>query len=203
MKRPAAASTMTEPMSASATGETLRSLTAAAHWNGRPAADQLVREHDRWLRSVIYGITGRAELVDDVAQQVWLQVCQRLDSLKAPDRQRSWLYAIARNAALDLSRAQRRLQQRTNSLETVPEPDGGARGASPVGSVLRGELQERLLRAISALPALYREPFALRHLEGWSYAEIGELLELPIETVETRLVRARRLLQEMLKGVAL
>jgi RNA polymerase sigma-70 factor (ECF subfamily) len=50
------------------------------------------------------------------------------------------------------------------------------------------------------LPAIYREPFALRHLEGWTYAEIGTVLDLPLETVETRLVRARRLLREMLSG---
>ena len=63
-----------------------------------------------------------------------------------------------------------------------------------------GELRAELLQAIEALPALYREPFVLRHLEDWSYAQIGELLGLPTETVETRLVRARRLLREALRG---
>lgn len=62
------------------------------------------------------------------------------------------------------------------------------------------ETHRTLLGAIEALPAIYREPFALRHLEDWSYARIGEALGLPVETVETRLVRARRLLRESLKG---
>ena len=55
-------------------------------------------------------------------------------------------------------------------------------------------------RLYELLPAIYREPFVLRHLEDWSYAEIGEVLGLSVDTVETRLVRARRLLREMLQG---
>jgi len=57
-----------------------------------------------------------------------------------------------------------------------------------------------MLDAISQLPPLYREPFVLKHLQDWSYAQIGDALGLPIDTVETRLVRARRLLREQLAG---
>jgi RNA polymerase sigma-70 factor (ECF subfamily) len=48
------------------------------------------------------------------------------------------------------------------------------------------------------MPAIYREPFVLRHLEDWSYRQIAETLDLPVDTVGTRLVRARRMLQETL-----
>jgi RNA polymerase sigma-70 factor (ECF subfamily) len=57
-----------------------------------------------------------------------------------------------------------------------------------------------MLEAIAALPELYREPFVLKHLEDMSYKQIGELLDLPPDTVETRLVRARRLLRDRLAG---
>ena len=56
-----------------------------------------------------------------------------------------------------------------------------------------------MLAAIQSLPALYREPFVLRHLSGWSYAEIAEVMGMPVDSVETRLVRARRLLRASLK----
>jgi RNA polymerase sigma-70 factor (ECF subfamily) len=62
------------------------------------------------------------------------------------------------------------------------------------------EVSEVVLEAIRALPALYREPFVLRHLQGWSYRQIAETMGLPVDTVETRLVRARRLLREALDG---
>jgi RNA polymerase sigma factor (sigma-70 family) len=62
------------------------------------------------------------------------------------------------------------------------------------------ETRETILRAVQALPVLYREPFVLRHLEDWSYAQIADVLGLTLEAVETRLVRARRSLREALRG---
>lgn len=171
---------------------------AAAQQGSRQAADQLVREHEGWVRGVIYGVTGRAELVEDIAQQVWTQVWERLPSLKDPRRLRSWLYTVARNAAIDAGQAARR--RRAVSLDVVGETLGDHPRRNPSRTSAGDELHRILLRAVEGLPALYREPFVLRHLEDWSYARIGELLGLPVETVETRLVRARRLLREVLKG---
>ena len=151
-------------------------------------------------RSVIYGVTGRPDLVEDIAQQVWAQVFERLDTLNDPRRLRSWLATIARNAAIDASVARKRRSSRTGTLEQAPEPAGDVRDFSPPEVIGGGELRDTLLRAVEALPALYREPFVLRHLEGWSYAEIGDVLDLGVDTVETRLVRARRFLREMLNG---
>ena len=160
--------------------------------------DQLVREHEGWVRGVIYATTGRRELVDDVAQQVWTQVWQRIGSLNDPRRLRAWLYAVARNAAIDASQERRR--RSAVGLDFVADGLGDKQRLNPARSTVNDELHETLLRAVEALPAIYREPFVLRHLEDWSYAQIGELLGLSVETVETRLVRARRLLREMLQG---
>ena len=74
------------------------------------------------------------------------------------------------------------------------------RAAEPAHqSAISSEQRELLGAAIRALPTLYREPFVMRHLQGWSYAEIGDVLGMPVDTVETRLVRARRQLREALK----
>lgn len=178
--------------------EMAHALIAQAQRGSRPAVDQIVRENEGWVRGVIYGTIGRADLVDDVAQQVWTQVWQRLGSLQDPRRLRAWLYAVARNAAIDASQDRRR--RSTIGLDFVADGLGDNPGRGPVKSVVGDELRETLLRAVEALPALYREPFVLRHLEDWSYAEIGNLLGLSVETVETRLVRARRLLRETLQG---
>lgn len=173
-------------------------LVTEAQRGSRPAVDRLIREHEGWVRGVIYATTGRADLIDDVAQQVWTQIWQRLGSLNDPSRLRAWLYAVARNAAIDASQDRRR--RRAAGLDCVADDLGDRPERGPVSSAVGNELRETLLRAVEALPALYREPFVLRHLEDWSYAEIGELLGLSVETVETRLVRARRLLRETLKG---
>ncbi len=183
-------------------GESMRQLVADARRGDRTAADRLVREHDAWVRSAIYAVTGRADFVEDIAQQVWVRAWQRLGTLENPQRLRPWLYSVARNAALDASMAHRRHQRRTAPLDEHHDGhDGRSRAVkSPFGAAAGNELQETLLRAVQALPALYREPFVLRHLENWSYAEIGEVLGLPVASVETRLVRARRMLRQMLDG---
>jgi RNA polymerase sigma-70 factor (ECF subfamily) len=183
---------------ADATVDATHALVNKAQRGNRPAADQLVRQHEGWVRGVIYGTTGRLDLVDDVAQQVWTQVWQRLGSLNDPRRLRAWLYTVARNAAIDA--AQDRRRRSAVGLDFVADGLGDTQSRGPVRRAVGDELHETLLRAVEALPALYREPFVLRHLEDWSYAQIGELLGLSVETVETRLVRARRLLRETLQG---
>lgn len=193
-------SSIVSMISAAIDMEATRQLVVDAQRGNRSAADRLVREHDGWVRGVIYSVTGRVELVEDIAQQVWTQVWERLASLQDPARLRSWLYSVARNAAIDVSQSARR--RAAVDLEKVAD---GMRDESQVGpakAAAGNELHSTLLRAVEALPALYREPFVLRHLEDWSYAEIGDLLGLPVETVETRLVRARRLLREMIAGEA-
>lgn len=186
-------------MSATLDTHALGQLVTEARQGDRTAADRLVREHERWVRSVIYAVTGRVDLVDDVAQQVWERAWQRLESLRDPQRIRPWLYNIARNAAIDAGIARKRTR-RTEGAELAVEPPAAERRSNPVASAMAGETAVKLLRAVESLPAIYREPFVLRHLEDWSYAQIGDVLNLTTETVETRLVRARRMLREMLQG---
>ncbi|NLX22949.1 MAG: RNA polymerase sigma factor [Phycisphaerae bacterium] len=162
------------------------------------ALAELMRRQGRWVRGVIFAVCGRMADVDDVTQQVWLRVWQEAPRLAEPSRWRAWLYRIARNAAVDSLRSRRR--QRT-LVEAVTSAGQLRRHDEPPETVLAGQEEQTLvLDAIAELPALYREPFVLRHLENWSYAEIGGLLGLPADTVETRLVRARRKLREALKG---
>ncbi len=180
-------------------GESLEQLVTKAQHGDRAAADLLVREHEPWVRSVIYAVTGHAEFVDDVAQQVWARVWERLPGLDDPRRLRAWLYTIARHAAIDHGMAERRQQTWATPLDEDAVPAArGERG--PVRAATEAEMQETLRSAVRSLPVIYREPFVLRHLEDWSYAEIGEMLGLSVDTVETRLVRARHLLREMLRG---
>jgi RNA polymerase sigma-70 factor (ECF subfamily) len=185
--------------SVSIDAEMMGRLVAQAQQGSRTAVERLIREHEAWVRSAVYAVTGRADLVDDIVQQVWVRVWQHLGTLADPRQLRGWLYTIARNAAIDYSAAEQRHRALASRLTTdMPAIDG--RGKGPFGAAAGTELQETLLQAVRSLPAIYREPFVLRHLEDWSYAEIGEVLGLSVDTVETRLVRARRLLREMLQG---
>jgi RNA polymerase sigma-70 factor (ECF subfamily) len=164
------------------------------------ALGEFVRRHERWVRGVIFAVTGRSELVDDVAQQVWTAVWQQIGTLRDATKWRSWLYQTARRAAIDASKQRRRRSRSETHADDRTLAEVAGPPASPEQELIATERQRRVMQAIRSLPPHYREPFVLRHLEDWSYAQIGELLQLPTDTVETRLVRARRMLKETLQG---
>jgi len=167
------------------------------------AFGELVRRHDRWVRGVLFGVLGNSDRLDDVAQQTWTAMWTRIGELRDVAKWRPWLYRLARNAAIDAGREQTRRQKHTQEsakrLAVVPGAEEGADGVgSPDIALTRTETIREVRRAIEALPLLYREPFVLRHLSGWSYREIAEVMNMPVDSVETRLVRARRFLRESL-----
>ena len=176
-----------------------QALIAAAQRGDKPALEDFVRRNERWLRGVIFATLGHAGHVDDVLQTVWSQVVQQLCTLADPQRWRGWLYRLTRNAAIDFGQAARRRERKTQPI--ADELDTVSPAPPPDVEIASDEVHGRVIRAIQALPAIYREPFVLRHLENWNYAQIGEALNLPIDTVETRLVRARRLLRESLRSL--
>ena len=120
------------------------------------------------------------------------------EDLRDAAQWRPWLYRLARNAAVDAGREKtrrRRLTEQATEIATRVPPV-----AAPVGQLVARERHRAVLQAIQGLPALYREPFVLRHLENWSYQRIADVMGMPTATVETRLVRARQLLREALSG---
>ncbi len=170
-------------------------LIEAIRSGDRQAFGDLMRQESHWVRGVIFGVLGDADCVDDVAQRVWTAVWQRIGELRDPRRLRPWLYRLARNAAIDAGRSITRNRGRMRALGDDPRP---ASTTTPDGDLADQERHGHVLAAVQALPALYREPFVLRHLNGWSYSRIADVMGMPVDSVETRLVRARRLLRDSL-----
>ena len=176
-----------------------QALIAAAQQGQRSALDAFVRRHDGWVRNVVYATVGNPMVVDDVVQHVWTNVWQQIGTLVDPSSWRGWLYKMAKHAAIDAGLKGARERRRRSGLGLTEQIAG--RDADPAKAVSDAEQHRRVLNAIKGLPAIYREPFILRHLEGCSYARIAEAMSMPVDTVETRLVRARRLLRETLGSV--
>jgi RNA polymerase sigma-70 factor (ECF subfamily) len=171
-------------------------LIVAAQRGERNALDAFVRRHDPWVRRVVYATVGDRASVDDIVQQVWANVWRQIGTLVDPQRWRGWLYRMARNAAIDVGLKNAR--QRRFRVSFDEASFGSPTRDEPVRRLEAAEDHQRVMAAINGLPAIYREPFVLRHLEDWSYSQIGEAMGLPVDTVETRLVRARRLLRAAL-----
>jgi RNA polymerase sigma-70 factor (ECF subfamily) len=131
-------------------------------------------------------------MAQDLAQEVFVRAHRALPGFRGQAQVRSWLYRIATNLALNA--VQRRREYPSDSLPETPARLDPA--VDTVTSALRDELEA----AISDLPPKLKEPLVLREYEGMSYQAIADLLELPINTVRTRILRARRSLRERMEA---
>ncbi len=163
------------------------------------AMSELIDRHERWVRGAVYAVLGNSDQVEDVVQRVWMRAWQRIDQLDDPRRWKHWVYRMARNAAIDAGRKikrKRNLRQKLTEMAT----DATAIQATPAREATIREQHGKVMVAIENMPAIYREPFVMRHVQNWTYRQIAETLDLPVDTVGTRLVRARRLLAEALES---
>jgi RNA polymerase sigma-70 factor (ECF subfamily) len=183
-------------MTVTAESDPERAMIQAIGRGDRHAFEEFVRRQNRWIRGVIFSVIGDPDAADDVAQQVWVATWNRIRELRDPGRWRTWLYRLTRNAAIDAGRD----ATRRRAFNARVEADPPSETASPARRLMQSEQQHVVLEAIRSLPALYREPFVLKHLQNWSYREIAQTMGIPADTVETRLVRARRMLRETLAG---
>lgn len=188
-------------MTQTATHEADLPLVEAVQRGDPDAFGEFVRRNERWVRGVILGVTGRSELVHDVAQDVWERAWRHAGTLRDNEKWRPWLYKLARRAAIDASKQRRTRSEREASADEMLDRTPASQ-PTPDRQLVEDERRAKMTEAIRGLPPHYREPFVLKHVEGWSYAQIGEMLGLPEPTVETRLVRARRMLRETLQNVA-
>lgn len=155
----------------------------------REAFGQLVSRHQAAVYRVVRGILGDPAESEDVAQEVFLKAYANLARFRGESSFFTWLYRIAVNEAL---RARKRRTPQT--LEALPETEvpPPEPEAEEEGPSLR-----TLQRLLARLPDDYRAIVTLRDLEGLSYQEVAETLEIPIGTVESRLFRARQELRAL------
>jgi RNA polymerase sigma-70 factor, ECF subfamily len=153
-------------------------------------------------------VCGHHEDAEEVAQDALFKVFEKLDQLREPERIRSWVFRIARNACLMKRRKSVFAPERELSLEELM-PQAGEDGGQwkleiadwsslPEDQALRAELQRVVREAIQALPEIYKTVLLLRDIEGLSTAETAEVLGVSEEVVKTRLHRARLAVRQKL-----
>ncbi|MBI3983608.1 MAG: sigma-70 family RNA polymerase sigma factor [Gemmatimonadetes bacterium] len=178
----------------------------AARAGREDAHHELLRRYQRPVFSLIYRMVRDRELAEDLAQETFVKVLGALDSYRPEFKFSSWIFKIANNAAIDHLRKR---QLDTLSLEGAPDasnPDRveatqiqvASRRETPLEEVEARELGSAIEQAIGELRPEYRSCIILRHIEGRSYEEIAQTLDLPLGTVKTYIHRARAELMEIL-----
>lgn len=148
----------------------------------------LVERHLPRVLGVAVRVLGRRDEAEEIAQEVFLKVHERPT---AYDPQRgsfgSWVTTVARNASLDRYRRTREERTRGGALPaSVASPD-----PSPGALVERREAREAVLAGLLSLPPELREPIVLCDLQGASYEDASEAMDVPLGTLKSRLHRAR------------
>lgn len=141
---------------------------------------------------------GRAE-AEDLAQDSFLRMVQRLDRYEPQGRPQAWLLRIARNAWIDRRRRDA-IRPWRGRAAAVEELDLAGSGPGPVREASGREAHARLTRALEQLPAGQREAFELGAIQGLPYGEVAELLAIPVGTVKSRMFHAVRRLRQVLEG---
>jgi len=138
---------------------------------------------------------GRAE---DVTQEAFVSALRRLRETDSEIAFRPWIHEIARNASIDLYRRSSRTREVSIDSDAGLPPADAARlhgGVPPEVAIISKERLQHLRGALDELSDTHHRAIVLRELEGLSYAEIGDRMELSLSAVESTLFRARRRLE--------
>ncbi|MGD2069064.1 MAG: sigma-70 family RNA polymerase sigma factor [Gemmatimonadota bacterium] len=187
-----------------------KELAALAAKGREPAFRELLVRYERPLFSLVFRMVRDRTLAEDLAQEAFIRAFNAIDSYKPSFKFSNWIFKIANNHTIDYLR-KKKLD--TVSIDGSPhattqeEKERTAvtlesRDENPHEYVEHRELGDRIESAIGTLRPEYRTVILLRHVEGHSYDEIAEIMELPLGTVKTYLHRARGELKECLADVA-
>ncbi len=159
----------------------------------------VVRYQDRLVHS-LEQVTGSRDDALEIAQQAFVLAWRKLASFRAESQFYSWLYRIARNVAASHNR-RRRIQ--TTSLESYSDASGfepvADRDHDPERPLDQQEKIALVQSALQQIPEQFREALVLKEIDGFSYEQISEIMEIPMGTVRSRIFRARQELTERLR----
>lgn len=161
------------------------------------AFEILVRRYQAPLYRYALGMLSEPDLAVDVVQGALIRAYTRLSACRDPDRFDSWIFRIVRNGALDRMRSSRRREVPLDDVVTFADDRD-----DPESRLANAEINREVSAALEQLTPIHREAFLLKHVEGLSYEEISDRLDVSISALKMRVKRAREELQESLRDLA-
>jgi RNA polymerase sigma-70 factor (ECF subfamily) len=180
-------------------------LIEATKQGDETAFAEIVSRYRNPITNYLYRLLNDYEEAVDLAQETFVRVYFAAERYHTGYAFSTYLYRIATNLAI--SEMRRRKRRKLLSLTGLFQPEGEAEtqfdpadeNPLPDANLLENEQKQVIARAIAAMPEKYRLPIVLRDIEGKSYEEVAEILNLGLGTTKSRISRARGLLKEKLK----
>ena len=179
---------------------TEREWIRAARRGDEDAFEALVRQYEKQVFHLALRMCGNREDALEIAQEAFLSAWRGLKFFREESAFSTWLYRLTSNEAIDFLRRQGRQRAAEGvSLDDesgAPEPRDPA--PTPHQAAELRELGENLQAGLMALSAEHRQVLLLRELQGLSYEEIAQALDLDLGTVKSRIARGREKLRKIL-----
>jgi RNA polymerase sigma-70 factor, ECF subfamily len=194
----------TEAFSAPAAHEEDSALVAGLRAGEECAYEILIQRFEQPVYNLVSRLVDNPADAADVAQEVFLKVFRKIDGFRSESSLKTWIYRIAVNEARNQRRWFLRHRAKETGLEPAETDAQGPRdwlcdpGRSPYQTALDQETRALIESALSQVSPNYRAAVVLREVEGLSYEEISEVLEVSLGTVKSRILRGRESLRKHL-----
>ncbi len=158
------------------------------------AFGELVRRYQDLLYRHAERMTGRQDDAEDVVQSAFIKAHRNLRKCRDPERGGAWLFRIGANACKDFLKSKRATVP-VDTMTGLASTDG-----DPEREVELGGVRSDIEQALGSLSVEQREAFLMKHVEGWSYTEMSETLDISVPALKMRVHRAREELQVLLQS---
>lgn len=156
----------------------------------------LMNEYGQEVARLAFTYTKQKQLSEDISQEVFIKCYEKLDQFRHESSYKTWIYRITINLCKD--------RLRSWTFRNVVFTEFFSKWSKPVESteslVMDGESRRIISEKVMNLPIKYREVIMLYYYEELTYNQIAEMLDMNIQTIKSRLHRARLLLKKMLEG---
>jgi RNA polymerase sigma-70 factor, ECF subfamily len=164
---------------------------------GDPLAERALYDaHVDRTYHLAFRMTGDEELAMESTQQAFIRAFAALHTFRGNSSFSTWLHRVTVNVVTNHLRQVRRFRQRELQLDAADTIAASSHQRDPI-------LRQRIQDALRSLPEMYRTVVMMHDVDGFTHAQIGEVLEIPSATSKARLFRARAQLRRLLAGCAL
>ena len=180
-----------------------KEIIAQAVQGKQTAFRMLYQVHEKAVRGRVSGYFKWKADVDDVVSESFQKAFAALQSFDTSREFRPWLLTIATRTALDHLSSIQREDEKKEGIKQKATSEGSEGGAeisdtTPEEEIINGEVHQRLMQFIDELPSLYKDVMIKYMIEELEYEEIARELDLPLNTVRTRIRRGKQHLAEMM-----
>ena len=161
----------------------------------RDAFEKLYAAYQTRIFRYLFRMVGDSGAAEELTNDTMVSAWKAAASFKGQSKASTWLFAIARNKALNALRGRQVVTVEIEKAAAV-----AAAGDTPETAATRGSLQRTMQEVLQELSPDHREVIELTFYQGLSYQEIAEIMQCPVNTVKTRMFYAKKKLQEVLES---